>query len=199
MFSRMGLLLSGVGLVTIGLSQSGCGLLGRTVGTAVRTTAAVASTAVNVAGGAAGMGVQLLPVKSMFSCIPEGTPIDTPEGPRPIEDIRPGDSVTGFGGDAVCVEQVHAYRENPEGQRFLRIQFENGAVVRLCDRHRIDGIPAGELATGGRVGERRVASIEKFGGVARSYDLLTGDAGYRISGLPVNSMIEEMLAAAAGG
>ena len=27
----------------------------------------------------------------------------------------------------------------------------------------------------------------------RSYDLLTTDSGYRISGIPVNSMIEEMV------
>ena len=35
-------------------------------------------------------------------------------------------------------------------------------------------------------------------GETHSYDLLTEDAGYRINGVPVNSMIEEMVAAAAG-
>ena len=38
--------------------------------------------------------------------------------------------------------------------------------------------------------------VEKYGGVQRSYDLLTTDRGYRINGVPVNSMIEEMLDAA---
>jgi hypothetical protein len=31
-------------------------------------------------------------------------------------------------------------------------------------------------------------------GVSRSFDLLTDDAGYRIGGIPVNSMIAEMAA-----
>lgn len=34
--------------------------------------------------------------------------------------------------------------------------------------------------------------IESLGGVSRSFDLLTEDAGYRIAGIPVNSMISEM-------
>ena len=34
--------------------------------------------------------------------------------------------------------------------------------------------------------------------MTKSYDLLTEDAGYQIQGIPVNSMIEEMHAAASG-
>lgn len=31
---------------------------------------------------------------SQYVCLVGGTPIDTPEGPRPVEDLRPGDTVT---------------------------------------------------------------------------------------------------------
>ncbi len=34
---------------------------------------------------------------------------------------------------------------------------------------------------------------EYFGGVERSYDLLTGDEGYQMAGVSVNSMIQEMV------
>ena len=37
-----------------------------------------------------------------------------------------------------------------------------------------------------------VISKEVYNGVEFSYDLLTEDLGYRIDGIPVNSMIEEL-------
>ena len=37
-----------------------------------------------------------------------------------------------------------------------------------------------------------VLNKKVYGGVEFSYDLLTEDLGYRIDGIPVNSMIEEM-------
>jgi len=159
---------------------SGCSL----VGMAAQTAATAAS-----------LAIRLAPIKMMFMCIPEHTHVDTPNGSRPIETVRPGDEVIGFSGDPVQVLQVHAYVEDPASQRFLRIEFENNATVQLCDMHRIDGIQGKELQPGDSVAGQTVKSITPFGGVERSYDLLTEDAGYRISGLPVNSMIEEMIAA----
>lgn len=162
------------------LGLSGCSL----VGMAAKTAATAAS-----------LAVRLAPIKLMFMCIPEHTPVDTPNGSRPIETVRPGDEVIGFNGDPVRVLQVHAYDEDPASQRFLRIEFENKAIVQLCDMHRIDGIQGKELQPGDSIAGQTVKSVTPFGGVERSYDLLTEDAGYRISGLPVNSMIEEMIAA----
>lgn len=157
------------------LSLAGCGgLLRRTARTAI----------------------QLAPIKIAFVCIPEGTPVDTPDGPRPIQSILPGDVVIGFEGKPVVVQQKHGYDEDPAVLRFLHVEFENGAVVDLCDMHRIDGVRAGKIQLGDVIGGQTVRSVEWFSGVERSYDLLTDDAGYRISGLPVNSMIEEMIAAA---
>ena len=145
------------------------------------------------------LALRLAPLKLMLVCIPEHTPVDTPDGPKPIELIRPGDSVIGFEGQAVRVLQIHAYAEDPNSKRFLRIEFENGAIVRLCDMHRIDGIRSKKVKVGDRIDDQIVKSIEVFGGVERSYDLLTEDDGYQISGLPVNSMIEEMIMASKNG
>ncbi len=160
---------------------SGCSLIGQTIGSIIP------------------LAIKLAPIKLMFLCIPEQTPIDTPHGPRTIELIRPGDKVIGFKGLPVQVLQIHGYAEDPTVKRFLRIEFENGSVVRLCDMHRIDGIRGKDVKLGDLINEQTVKSIEPFDGVERSYDLLTEDEGYRISGLPVNSMIEEMLEATQKG
>lgn len=175
----LALLLTMLPVALCGLT--GCSLLGQTLGMAIP------------------LALKLAPLKLMFLCIPEGTPIDTPNGPSPIELIRPGDQVIGFQGQAVRVLQIHAYIEDPTVKRFLRIEFENGAIVRLCDMHRIDGIRGKHVKVGDLVSEQTVKSIQFFDGVERSYDLLTEDGGYRISGLPVNSMIEEMLEASRSG
>ena len=75
----------------------------------------------------------------------------------------------------------------------MTIIFSDGEEVNLCDTHRIMNIPSGELNIGDNVGTRTVVDIVRYGDVTRSYDLLTSDnKGYRISGVPVNSMIEEM-------
>jgi hypothetical protein len=135
-------------------------------------------------------------LKLYFACIPEHTCVDTPSGPRAIEQLEPGDSVIGFSGKPVRILQKHCYLENPETV-FLRITFVGGAAVDLCRMHRIDGIRACEIQAGQTVAGRKVTGIESRRGETRSYDLLTEDAGYQIQGIRVNSMIAEMNAAAA--
>jgi hypothetical protein len=171
-------------VLAILISLTGCSLIGRTAG----ILAALAPAALSI-----------LPIKFLFSCIPEGTLVDTPTGARPIEALLPGDDVIGFDGTPIRVLQIHAYVEDPAAERFYQINFESGAEVRLCDMHRIGGVRAKDVEPGDQFDGQIVQSIEIFGGVVRSYDLLTEDAGYRISGLPVNSMIEEMAAAARDG
>lgn len=137
--------------------------------------------------------IALAPLKLLFSCLPEGTAIDTPEGSRPIESLRPGDTIIGFEGRPVKVLQVHGYAEEVTGEEFLEVSFEDGSLVNLCKLHRIDGIRAGKLEVGDVIGSGHIVkSIRSYGGVERSYDLLTEDDGYRVAGVPVNSMITEM-------
>lgn len=132
-------------------------------------------------------------IKLRFGCVPEGTRIDTASGPVQIEHLKTGDTVTGFGGSPVRITQIHQYQEDPATSHYLRVSFSNGEAVTVSARHRIDGIPAGDLKIGDGQGSETVTGIGAVHGVSRSFDLLTEDSGYRIGGIPVNSMIEEML------
>ena len=133
-------------------------------------------------------------VKLQFGCLPEGTRIDTPDGPVPVERLMTDDRVIGYDGEVVVIRQLHQYQEDATQVRYLKVIFKGGEEVRLSPRHRIGGIPASELRPGDRIGASIVAEVHSFGGVSRSFDLLTDDAGYRIQGIPVNSMIREMAA-----
>ena len=123
--------------------------------------------------------------KVSLVCIPKGVGIDCVNGIKPIENIRPGDVVIGYNGDPVKVLQKHEYLENPDVERFYKVSFKDGNRVDVCDMHRIKGVRAKDIT-------EDVVSKEIYDGVEFSYDLLTEDLGYRISGIPVNSMIEEM-------
>ncbi|MES2468206.1 MAG: Hint domain-containing protein [Verrucomicrobiota bacterium] len=151
----------------------------------------------NLIGGLVKVALPFAGLKVAYACIPEHTLVDTPSGPRPVEQLESGEMVTGYTGRPVRILQKHSYMENPQTV-FLKITFTDGASVDLCGKHRIAGIQAQNLRVGQAVAGGIVASITARTGETKSYDLLTEDAGYQIHGVPVNSMIEEMHAAAAG-
>ena len=107
--------------------------------------------------------------------------------------IRAGDIVNGYGNKPVTVMQKHEYNENPEIKRFLKIYFDDADTIDCCDMHKIKGIRAKEYSIGHVLNGKEIVNIKWYDGVERSYDLLTDDPGYRISGIPVNSMVEEMM------
>jgi hypothetical protein len=147
----------------------------------------------SIVGGA--LAGKVLGAKATFLCIPEGELIDTPEGQVAIEDIRSGDSVIGFSGEPVKVLIKHEYAENPEAERFHRFYLDNGKDFSVCDMHRIEGERSMDYNVGNSFkGGEVIEAIAVYGGVSRSYDLLTEDIGYRMSGVAVNSMIEELAA-----
>ncbi len=156
------------------------------------------ASATKTAGVASGLGSILgsaASAKIFMACIPEGEFIDTPEGRVAIEDIRSGDSVIGFSGEPVKVLIKHEYAENPEAERFHRFYLDNGKDFSVCDMHRIEGERSMDYNVGNSFkGGEVVEAIAVYGGVTRSYDLLTEDIGYRMSGVAVNSMIEELAA-----
>ena len=156
------------------------------------------ASATKTAGVASGLGSILgsaASAKIFMACIPEGELIDTPEGQVAIEDIRSGDSVIGFSGEPVKVLIKHEYAENPEAERFHRFYLDNGKDFSVCDMHRIEGERSMDYNVGNSFkGGEVVEAIAVYGGVTRSYDLLTEDIGYRMSGVAVNSMIEELAA-----
>jgi hypothetical protein len=137
-------------------------------------------------------------VKFAFSCLPEHVMVDTPTGPRRVGSVTAGDVVTGYGGQPVRVLQKHTYLESA-ATSFYVVTFSDGAEVEVCGMHRVAGVRAKNLKPGEIVAGRRVVSVSRHSGEKRSCDLLTEDTGYRIGGVPVNSMIEEMHRAAVKG
>ena len=163
--------------IALALAVSSCGLIGAGVSTAVA----------------------LAPLKLLFACLPEGTEIDIPGGEtQAIETLRSGDLVVGYDGDPVKILQIHGYLEDPEETEFFEVTFSNGATVDLCGMHRIEDIRAQDLQIGSELPSGlSVVAVRTYRGVERSYDILTEDKGYRIGGVAVNSMIEEMYRAGA--
>jgi hypothetical protein len=149
-----------------------------------------AARSAGITGAIGQIGGAAIGAKMFMACIPEGQAIDTPEGPILIDDLDVGDTVIGFDGEPVTVLQKHSYLENPDALRFIHIELVDGGKIELCDKHKIDGIEAGEV--GAEIFGKPIRSIIRFAGVEKSFDLLTSDAGYRIHGVPINSMIEEM-------
>ena len=125
--------------------------------------------------------------KIQFGCIPEGIYVDTINGSMAIENIKPGDMVIGYDGNSVKVLQKHAYKEDLK-TTFYDIKIDYNGKIRTVDvsgLHKIMNIPASDI-------KENVIEKNEYNGVEFSYDLLTEDAGYRMDGVPVNSMIEEM-------
>jgi hypothetical protein len=131
-------------------------------------------------------------VKVMLKCIPGYQEIDTPNGPVPIQDLRGGDYVIGYDNTVKRIEQLCSYVENPETE-FLEFTLADGGKITVCGPHKILDIPAREWLVGSEMNGVPIVSIGKVTGVTTSYDLLTNVGGYRIAGVPVNSMIPEMI------
>ena len=121
------------------------------------------------------------------ACIAKGIHIDTVDGSMAIEDINIGDIVIGYNGNPTEVLQIHTYKEDPKHVFYdIKINYNGETrVVNVGGWHRIMGIPAPDI-------KENVLEKNEYTGVKISYDLLTEDAGYRMNGVPVNSMIEEM-------
>ena len=154
--------------------------------------AAGTSAAKTAAGGqAAGAIGGVIVAKIMFSCMPADQCIDTPNGPRPVKDLKGGDAVIGYNGEEAFIMQACSWSQDPT-RTFLTITRDDGSAFTVCDTHKILGIPAMEWAEGADMGGSRIKSITASNGLLTSYDILTNQGGYRIAGVPVNSMIPEM-------
>ena len=126
------------------------------------------------------------------TCIPKGTTIDMADGSKvPIEKIEVGDLVIGMDGKEVEVQQVHQYKQTPYA-KFVTITFDNGSKVNCSHDHMINNKRARDYTYHDKIGSRKVTSIVFYMGVERSYDIITTTGGYRIEGIPVNTMIPEM-------
>src|SRR5438552_11497815 len=126
-------------------------------------------------------------------CFPAGTAVATPEGPRPIEAIRPGDRVTLVDCDGAPTSgQVDTCFQT--SNRLVEVQTEAGSLLTtetqpLCLQQ--GGFrPAGELAAGDQVwrweagGRRptRVRAVVPAGREAPVFNLVVGDGAVFVAG-----------------
>ena len=137
-------------------------------------------------------GSKILSAKiSVGSCLPKGIFIDVPNGKKLIEDIQAGDIVVGYDGKPVSVLQKHCYKEDPKNT-FYNIKMEHDnkvGTVNVGGWHKVLNVRATDI----KEEDPNVINKKEYKGVKFSYDLLTEDAGYRIDGIPVNSMIDELI------
>jgi hypothetical protein len=131
--------------------------------------------------------------KAYSACMPGYQAIDTPNGPVPIQDLRGGDYVIGYDNTVKRIEQLCSYVEKPETE-FLEFTLADGGKITVCGPHKILDIQAREWLVGSEMNGVPIVSIAKVTGITTSYDLMTDVGGYRIAGIPVNSMIPEMIA-----
>ncbi len=125
---------------------------------------------------------------AMTGCIPRGICVDTIDGQVAVEDVKPGDVIVGYDGQPTKVLQKHEYLEDAKEKGWYKVTFKNSddttsdVVVSGC--HKIMGERAQNIT-------KNVVNKEIYDGVIHSYDLLTEDLGYRMNGIPVDSMIGE--------
>jgi len=166
---------------------------------AAQQSAARASAGGSIAGAAAPFvikGAAILFTLPLPSCMPGDQCIDTPTGPKPVKDLKGGDVVIGYDGNQAFIVQACSWNQDPT-RTFLTITREDGTAFTVCDDHKILGIPAMEWTEGADMAGSRIASITASNGLLTSYDILTNQGGYRIAGVPVNSMIPEIIRLAA--
>jgi hypothetical protein len=127
-----------------------------------------------------------------LSCMPGDQCIDTPTGPKAVKDLKGGDQVIGYDGNVAYIAQACSWNQDPL-RTFLTITREDGSSFTVCDDHKVMGIPAMEWVEGAELAGSKITSIKPSTGLLTSYDILTNQGGYRINGVPVNSMIPEII------
>jgi hypothetical protein len=130
----------------------------------------------------------MLPIPCHPGCFPRGTPVDTPRGRRPIESIRPGDSITALltTGESVNAEVQSVFTTE---NRLWSVETEAGVLLTtetqpLCLAFDATQ-PAGELQPGdailcrrddGAIQSIRVLAVAPADRTERVFNLVLGDS-----------------------
>jgi hypothetical protein len=128
-------------------------------------------------------------------CVSPETPIATPDGERPIAELRPGDLVYGARGGALDVVPVLRVSRTPVTRHHVvRVRTRGGAVLEVSELHpTADGRTFAELAVGDTLDGDRVVSRELVPyRHAFTYDILPASDGgsYVASGLLIGTTLE---------
>lgn len=112
--------------------------------------------------------------------------VDTPNGPRAASSLEAGDLITDETGETAQLVGVIALQENPQLEKFVEINLDDGSVILVGKQIRVDGRPAGEIAPGDVLGgEKTVLATRVRGGVAQSFEFFPREI--RVAGVRVHS------------
>jgi hypothetical protein len=142
--------------------------------------------------------VAFLVIPGLFkaTCIVEGGLVDTPTGPRPIQELQPGDEVWSRGpGSSYRIGRVSKVI-SARALRYLRIKLSDGRELCVTGVHPIstpqgwvlaENLEAGSSVEG-REGPKSVISIGKRHSWVRVYDLeVEPNANFVVSGILVHN------------
>ncbi len=95
-------------------------------------------------------------------CASPDTMVATPDGERPISDLRMGDLVLSVDHGALRVVPLRATQRVPVlAHHVVRITLSSGRVVEMSEGHpTAEGVPFRALAPGMRLGDATIASLE---------------------------------------
>jgi Hint domain-containing protein len=129
-------------------------------------------------------------------CLARGTPIDTPDGPVPVERLRLGDPIWTLdakGNRVAGVVIALGSTTAPSAHRVVKIELEDGRSVTASPGHPVaDGRLIGDLRVGDALAGSRVvrATPVAYGG-GETFDIVaSGETGlYLAGGIPLASTL----------
>jgi len=118
-------------------------------------------------------------------CASPDTMVATPEGERPISELRTGDLVLSIDEGVLRIVPIRATQRIPvTGHHVVRITLSSGRVVEMSEGHpTAEGVPFRMLTLGTRLGEATVSALELVPyAFDATYDILPGsDTGTYIA------------------
>lgn len=119
------------------------------------------------------------------TCASPDTLIATPEGERPISELRVGDRVLSMDHGVMCAVPLQAVQRIPVTKHHvLRITLDNGRIVEMSGGHpTAEGLPFQQLTPGMRLGDATIMVIEQVPYMFEAtYDILpVSDTGTYIA------------------
>jgi superfamily I DNA/RNA helicase len=95
-------------------------------------------------------------------CVPEGTPVQTRDGPIPIEEITEGDEVVSAYDDGEAKSfEVTATHDRPANEPIVSLATESGATVSCTRNHEMFAVLPNQRQSNGDAGDRHFVYVMK--------------------------------------